>query len=521
MAIGKVNAYATIQAPNVDFGEVALNAQKFQEADLERQKELKLAQLKAEKPKPFVFKPEVLKEDSGLDFFNISQRQTVADTMQEYYDLSLKNEKGELGAEGGAKLYALQQNIQNADQALKSVGGHFKEYIKGVKDHSGAFKENENYIQGFTANNGQNVIRTNDSNGNPYFQQVEIDDTTKKTKVGEDGKPIIKKFIDKYGVERDGWGYADILSGKAFEPLNAFDDQKFATDVAKLVSPYKTGSDTGITKIVRETLTPSNITTINTMIETQVLNNREHLADVLYKLDPVKYKNPKADYTKEDREFAKLGMEKSIYGGIGLSSVKDVNLDQLNKENDRKNKYTFVPTEDVVKLGEINMTPGGKVNTFNKMPDTLAKVSYGLGDNVRFKQLGTSKTGLVAGYIVNLSYDKASGKVLMGLKTLDVKGIRYSAKNGNQISWERAKMNPEELTEESKNQFDLDMSGYGRADSYKYDVRQVGAEGRPIIAGAMGKPWNQIQSELIEANKKEIQEYKSNKKKAPKKGVLD
>jgi hypothetical protein len=52
MAIGKVNAYATVQAPNVDFGEIALNAQKFQEADIERQKELKVAQLKAEKVKP-------------------------------------------------------------------------------------------------------------------------------------------------------------------------------------------------------------------------------------------------------------------------------------------------------------------------------------------------------------------------------------------------------------------------------------------------------------------------------------
>jgi hypothetical protein len=336
MAIGKVNAYATIQAPNVDFGDIALNAQKFQEADLERQKELKLAQLKAEKPKPFVFKPEVLKEDSGLNWFNISQRETVANTMQEYFELSKKNEAGELDAEGGSKLQALEQNIQNADKTLKSVGGHYENYIKGIKDHSGAFKVNEEYLQGFTADNGQNVLRTNDSNGNPYFQQVEVDSKTKKPIIGNDGKPVIKKFVDKNGVERDGWGYADILSGRAFEPLNAFDDQKFATDVAKLVTPYKTGSDTGITKIVRETLTPSNINTINTMIETQVLNNRDHLVDVLYKLDPVKYKEPRAEYTKEDVAFAKLGMEKSIYGGVGLSSVTDVNLDLANKEKERK-----------------------------------------------------------------------------------------------------------------------------------------------------------------------------------------
>lgn len=500
MAIGKVNAYATIQAPNVDFGEVALNAQKFQEADLERQKELKLAQLKAEKPKPFVFTPQVLKEDSGLDFFNISQRQTVADTMQEYYDLSLKNEKGELGAEGGAKLYALQQNIQNADQALKSVGGHYKEYIKGIKDHSGAFKENENYLQGFTANNGQNVIRTNDSNGNPYFQQVEIEEKTKKHKIGDDGKPIIKKFIDKYGVERDGWGYADILSGKAFEPLNAFDDQKFATDVAKLVSPYKTGSDTGITKIVRETLTPSNISTINTMIETQVLNNREHLADVLYKLDPIKYKDPKADYTKEDREFAKLGMEKSIYGGIGLSSVKDVNLaEQREQKKEEVNKYALSLIPDSI-LNKVSpdVIRDGFVVVKDAKPTSqsgFGVADFNTGKRVRI-ETGSTLTGITKG---------KNGIAIVRVAVPVTKSSTYGKSKDINFTY-----NPNLSKEE--NDLELQRVTQGITTEEKFYYASDAVVNALLKGNSSIRDYKQI---------KQIVSDKNWKKKAPKKGVLD
>ena len=40
MAIGKVNAYATVEGPKVDFGDIALNAQKIQQTDLERMKDM-------------------------------------------------------------------------------------------------------------------------------------------------------------------------------------------------------------------------------------------------------------------------------------------------------------------------------------------------------------------------------------------------------------------------------------------------------------------------------------------------
>lgn len=366
MAIGKVNAYATVQAPNVDFGEIALNAQKFQDADIEKQKELKVAQLKAEKEKPFVFTPQTFKNDSGLDFYNISKIDDANKVVGDYYELSKLNEAGKLDTVGASKLSALKQNFENADNALKTVGAKYTEYVKGIKDHSGAYKATEDYLQGFTADNGKNVIRSTDSNGNPYFQQAEIDSKTKRPVIGEDGKPVIKKFIDKDGIERDGWGHADILSGRAFEPLNAFDDKGFATDVAKLVGPEKTGTDNGVTKVVREKLNAANVSTINTLIDTQVLNNPDHLKDVLYKLDPVKYKDPRAEYTDEDKAFAKKGMENSIYGGISLSRVTDVDSAEMARRKEealKKYKMSLIPntitknvSPDVIKQGFVTIT---------------------------------------------------------------------------------------------------------------------------------------------------------------------
>jgi hypothetical protein len=359
MAIGKLDAYATIQAPNVDFGDIAVNAQKFQADMVEKLAAAKAAKVKEEKP--FVFTPQVLKNDSGLNWFNISQREAVSQTTEEYYQLKKDNEAGKLEPKDAAKLQALEQNFQNADEALKSVNPKWADYVKGMKDHSGAFKETEDYLEGFTKDNGKNVIRSNDSNGNPYFQQAETDTKTGAVVMGEDGKPKIRKFIDKDGVERDGWGYSDILSGKSFMPLNAFDDKGFATDVAKLVEPYKTATDNGITKITREKLTPENVNSINTMIQTQVLNNKDHLADVLYKLDPVKYKVPRAEYTDEDKAIAKAGMERSIYGGIGLSNIADKNAPtNININNGPGKPMPTVGTKPLVQtVTHYDEVPGG------------------------------------------------------------------------------------------------------------------------------------------------------------------
>lgn len=431
MAIGKVNAYATVQAPNVDFGEIALNAQKFQDADIEKQKELKVAQLKAEKEKPFVFTPQTFKNDSGLDFYNISKIDDANKVVGDYYELSKLNEAGKLDTVGASKLSALKQNFENADNALKTVGAKYTEYVKGIKDHSGAYKATEDYLQGFTADNGKNVIRSTDSNGNPYFQQAEIDSKTKRPVIGEDGKPVIKKFIDKDGIERDGWGHADILSGRAFEPLNAFDDKGFATDVAKLVGPEKTGTDNGVTKVVREKLNAANISTINTLIDTQVLNNPDHLKDVLYKLDPVKYKDPRAEYTDEDKAFAKKGMENSIYGGISLSRVTDVSISDaiaLRKEGQEQEKYNYT-------IGRATWAQNKLGGSISRDVDKtafgfpLVKVPmYSVKAGHYFNEQGVAATNpLPAGsYISNMTLIKKGDKEIPGfvVQQLDAKSSR-------------------------------------------------------------------------------------------------
>jgi predicted RNA-binding protein with TRAM domain len=431
MAIGKVGAFATVQAPNVDFGEIALNAQKFQAADLERQKELKIAQLKAEKEKPFVFTPQTFKNDSGLDFYNISQIDDANKVVGEYYNLSKLNEAGQLDSTGAAKLQALKQNFENADNALKTVGVKYSEYVKGIKDHSGAYKGTEDYLQGFTADNGKNVIRSTDSNGNPYFQQAEMDPQTKRPLMGGDGKPVIRKFIDKDGIERDGWGHADILSGRAFEPLNSFDDKGFATDVAKLVGPDKIGTDNGVTKIVRERLNDANISTINTLITTQVLNNPDHLKDVLYKLDPVKYKNPKSEYTDEDKAFAKKGMENSIYGGIGLSSVTDVDSAEIArraKEKQEQEKYSYTIGRSSWAQNKLGASISNDVDkTAFGFP--LVKVPmYSVKAGHYFNEQGVAATNpLPAGsYISNMTLIRKGDKEIPGfvVQQLDAKSSR-------------------------------------------------------------------------------------------------
>ena len=54
MAIGKTNAFATVTAPKVDFGEVALNAQKFQQEADEKRLAKAAAKPKEKEVKPLV-----------------------------------------------------------------------------------------------------------------------------------------------------------------------------------------------------------------------------------------------------------------------------------------------------------------------------------------------------------------------------------------------------------------------------------------------------------------------------------
>lgn len=397
MAIGKVNAYASVEAPKVDFGEIALNAQKFQSDHLERLKDMIPKPVKKDKIAPY--KTSTITTTSGVNHLDLSAVKLANDVAAERLILHKKNEEGELTPEEATKLTELDNSIENAKLALTTIGKHMEGYSKGIEKQSGVSKGQASAINNWA--NGQSFELTTDVNGSPYYKVLKTNEDN-SAYVDENGKTYPKTFRDRYGNIKDGWSYAELVSGKAFETVPLFDTNKFSSDLAKFVSPEIKTSDNGITKIEEKFLSGENETSINAFINT-TLNNPDNLRDILNQLNPTKYPEPlkKEEYKAEDYEYAVKGLKAMVKGGIPLSRVVDVDLGEKRAQDKDKEdmfKPTLIPntisnhvSPDVVKNGFLVIN--------NARPITNSGYSVSELSNGKIKQLpaGSVVTGVTKG----------------------------------------------------------------------------------------------------------------------------
>lgn len=396
MAIGKVNAYASVEAPKVDFGEIALNAQKFQSDHLERLKDMIPKPVKKDKIAPY--KTSTITTTSGVNHLDLSAVKLANDVAAERLILHKKNEEGELTPEEATKLTELDNSIENAKLALTTIGKHMEGYSKGIEKQSGVSKGQASAINNWA--NGQSFELTTDVNGSPYYKVLKTNEDN-SAYVDENGKTYPKTFRDRYGNIKDGWSYAELVSGKAFETVPLFDTNKFSSDLAKFVSPEIKTSDNGITKIEEKFLSGENETSINAFINT-TLNNPDNLRDILNQLNPTKYPEPlkKEEYKAEDYEYAVKGLKAMVKGGIPLSRVVDVDLGEKRAEEDYKADL-FKPTEIPVTISKYvspDVVSNGFLVVNNAKPTTTS--GYSVSDfNGKIKQLpaGSTLTGVTKG----------------------------------------------------------------------------------------------------------------------------
>lgn len=396
MAIGKVNAYASVEAPKVDFGEIALNAQKFQSDHLERLKDMIPKPVKKDKETPY--KPDIVDKTSKILHLDKSVQKIAMEAASENLKLHKMNEEGTLTEEGAMRMTELKNIMENAKMGLDSVGKHVDEYNKNINKQSGASKGQAGAINNFFTN--QSLETVIDSNGSPYYRTLKTNEDN-TTYVNKEGKPEPKIFRDRYGNIRDGWSYDEVVTGKAFETLPLFDTNKFSSDLAKFISPEIKTSDNGITKIESKFLSGENETSINSFINT-TLNNTDNLRDILNQLNPSKYPDPlkKEEYKAEDYEYAVKGLKAMVKGGIPLSRVVDVDLGEKRAEEDYKADL-FKPTEIPVTISKYvspDVVSNGFLVVNNAKPTTTS--GYSVSDfNGKIKQLpaGSTLTGVTKG----------------------------------------------------------------------------------------------------------------------------
>lgn len=330
MAIGKANAYATVEAPRVDFGDIALNAQKIQQADLERMKDMI--------PKPEKSDYEYKGIEGGSERSNIAPydfvlTQNLKSTMERVRELNKEAEaNGGWTAEGRAELNSLQNTVKTFDAQAKGVNQQLIKYSENIDKYSDAGKINSDYLEKFS--NFKNIIPVKE--GNNYVLKLVSTDDNGNPKVDENGDYVYEKYNDR-GVLKDSISLDSFNSGKWFNNLpKKMDETKVVSDIAKNLDPNSYVSDNGTIKHTITKFTSDQLKAMDKYID-QVFSNDDNLIDYLYKTGDSKWKDIKTreEYVKEGGlDIAKKQLRNQIYSAFGFKDETDVTLKQPKEGKD-------------------------------------------------------------------------------------------------------------------------------------------------------------------------------------------
>lgn len=354
MAIGHSGgAFASVEAPKVDFGEIALNAQKFNEADIERQEAKKAAEAKAKaEAKEFDWKVPGSEKSSGVVSYEASQLEMLNDAKNRITDIAKEADmlggQSYLPTETKIEYQNLMLLGKQIDANKEVVFKNIDNYTKNINSYSKASDSQMAVISAMVSGKVNTIMG---KDGRAIYKVQELNEDGSVVTDGN-GNAIYKTFVDKFGNEKNYVTNEDFEGGGVFDMVKAFDLQDFSNKVAKHISPYAKGTDTGVTAVKDMTLTDQNKQSISILIDSE-LSNRDSLIDVLYKLNPEVYGKPKKEYSKEDKDFAKAGLEKAILGGIPLSSVTTVDNAERNRQREEdKYKATNARVPYEVKIGK-------------------------------------------------------------------------------------------------------------------------------------------------------------------------
>ncbi len=360
MAIGKVNAYATVEGPKVDFGDIALNAQKIQQADLERMKDM------IPKKEKNDFKINNI-EGGYTKTGNGGYDQSMTNLVNKLTERNLLiNKEAESIGRYTPELAAEQQKIQNTLKGLDIVAKKFTEDATGFAKDSkeGKFSSVDKSRFDIFEDIAQkrNVEIDEDEDGDILFR-VRATDKDGKYLLDSSGNPVYKKFNDR-GVERDSITKYELENGSLFgNTIKELDRTKTIGEIQNNLKLRTSVVDAnGTLTRTRTFLNDDDEGYVNNAVN-GVLSNYDNLASYLYSLDREKYSTPKTleQYVKDgDVEVARKAMKDGVLAGLGFENKEDrvkppVTNINLGKE-DKTNYVSPIASEKIVTYRK-----GGKV----------------------------------------------------------------------------------------------------------------------------------------------------------------
>lgn len=323
MAIGKVNAYATVEAPKVDFGEIALNAQKIQQADLERMKDM------IPKKEKNDFKINNI-EGGFTKTGNGGYDQSMTNLVNKLTDRNLLiNKEAESIGRYTPELAAEQQKIQNTLKGLDIVAKKFTEdatvFAKDSKEGKFSSIDKSRFDIFEDIAQKRNLEVEEDEDGDIIFK-VRATDADGKFLLDSNGNPVYKKFNDR-GVERDTISKYELENGSLFgNSIKELDRTKTIGEIQNNLKLRTSVVDAnGTLTRTRTFLTDDDNGYIDNAVN-GVLSNYDNLSSYLYSLDREKYSTPKTmeQYKQDgDIEIAKKAMKNGVLAGLGFENKED------------------------------------------------------------------------------------------------------------------------------------------------------------------------------------------------------
>lgn len=323
MAIGKAGAYATVEGPKVDFGDIALNAQKIQQADLDRMKSMIPEQKKSD------FKINNI-EGGFTKTGNGGYDQSMTSLVNKLTEKNLLiNKEAEAMGRYTPELAAEQQKIQNTLKGLDIVAKKFTEdatvFSKDSKEGKFSSVDKSRFDIFEDIAQKRNLEVEEDEDGDISFK-VRATDSEGKFLLDSEGKPVYKTFNDR-GVQRDSITKYELENGSLFgNTIKELDRTKTIGEIqSNLKLRTEVKDKTGKLSTTKTFLSADDESYVDKAVN-GVLSNYDNLASYLYSLDRDKYSSPKTmeQYAKDgDVQFAAKEMRKGILAGLGYQDKED------------------------------------------------------------------------------------------------------------------------------------------------------------------------------------------------------
>lgn len=338
MAIGKAGAYATVEGPKVDFGDIALNAQKIQQADLDRMKDMIPKAEKEKEVSPY----EAQVSSSGVQAFDYTYQNLVKKTVD------VINE---------AKKNGDNATYSRADMAIKTYKNSTEIAKEGSKYFTDKLRKGE--ISGLDKDKIENVLALNDKNnvvaevsdkGEVFFSFV-------GKEKNEDGtlKPKKVRFGDKYVDKINADDIANFMTD-ILPPVNILEQSK---EFANNTGANKTSIENGNVTLAKTEYTKENLALLRDSISSKIKSDSKFFEDVWYQSNPSKNNVRKlpSEYTEEDYKQAEDFLYDQTRRNFDSSYTKSIDEPtRITINNGKTEDSNYVTNNAAVVRGKL----GGK-----------------------------------------------------------------------------------------------------------------------------------------------------------------